>query len=145
MSEPIGLSGKCLCGAVTFTVTSASKHVGACHCGMCRKWSGGILLALEGSTDLKISGEDNLSVYKSSDWGERIFCKTCGSNLFWRSPTFGTTEVMAGAIDDPAELSFVREIFIDHKLPYLEFANATEKLTGSEFLARFGLPEDQQN
>jgi len=137
MGDDIALSGQCLCGSVSFTAKSADGHVGACHCNMCRRWSGGTTLALEEARDLVIQGEDNLGVYSSSDWGERCFCKTCGTNLFWRSETFNYTAVMAGAINETDKLSFVQEIFIDSKPAYYSFANDTNKLTEAEFLAQF--------
>jgi hypothetical protein len=39
------ITGHCLCSAVTITV--AGEHdprVGACHCRMCQRWSGGLFL-----------------------------------------------------------------------------------------------------
>lgn len=34
-------TGGCLCGAVRFSVEHVETHHHACHCGMCRRWSGG--------------------------------------------------------------------------------------------------------
>jgi len=39
--------GKCLCGSVTLEVEYASNELAACHCRMCRNWSGGPMLALD--------------------------------------------------------------------------------------------------
>ena len=139
------LDGKCLCGAVTFTVNSPNRHVGVCHCKMCRTWSGGVVFALEDATDLQISGEDSMTVYKSSDWGERCFCKVCGTSLFWRSPTFGHTAVMAGALTDTTGLEFTSQIFIDSKPDYYDFANDTKKMTEQEFLAQFAQTDSTEH
>lgn len=38
MSEGHEGKGNCLCGAVSFTAHDMAKNIGACHCGMCRKW-----------------------------------------------------------------------------------------------------------
>lgn len=38
-------SGHCLCGAVRITVTDPPQELGACHCGMCRRWTGSAFLA----------------------------------------------------------------------------------------------------
>lgn len=137
MSSQKTLSGKCLCGGVKFTVKVASANFGACHCSMCRTWSGGVVFALDEVKDLTFEGEHNLSIYKSSDWGERGFCKVCGTNLFWRSAEFGHTAVMAGAIEEQAELKFVSEIFIDSKPDFYTFADDTKKYTEAEVLAQF--------
>ncbi len=131
------LHGKCLCGGVTFTVKSETGNVGACHCSLCRTWSGGVVMALEDAEDLKIADETMLGVYKSSDWAERCFCRTCGTNLFWRSPEYGHVIVMAGAIAEQDRLQFTRQIYIDNKPAHYEFANPTANLTEAEFLAQF--------
>jgi len=76
--------GSCLCGEVSFTAKNAIQSVGACHCGMCRKWGGGPLMAVDCGTDVTFEGEKYISVYDSSEWAERGFCKKCGSHLFYR-------------------------------------------------------------
>jgi len=131
------LSGSCLCGGVKFTVVAENSQVGACHCSMCRTWSGGLVFALDEVKDLQISGEENLGLYKSSDWAARGFCKTCGTNLFWRSEQYGHTAVMAGAIEDQSALTFTSEIYIDAKPDYYAFSNDTKKLTEAEVIALF--------
>lgn len=143
MPDAQHLSGKCLCGAITFTVDSPTGTIGVCHCKMCRTWSGGLVFAIEDARDLAISGEGSLGVYKSSDWGERCFCKTCGTNLFWRSEQFGHIAVMAGSIEQEDNLTFANEIYVDHTPGYFAFANDTHKLTEAEFLAQFAPPAEK--
>ncbi len=140
MAEPHELTGKCLCGAITYSLKSPTGEVGTCHCKMCRTWSGGVVFALVDATDLTIDGEANLSVFKSSDWGERCFCGTCGTNLFWRSEQFGHLAVMAGALQEEDRLKFVSEIYVDRNPGYFAFANETHKMTEAEFLAEFTPP-----
>jgi hypothetical protein len=134
-SADINLSGKCLCGAVTFKARTKQGHVGACHCKMCRTWSGGVLFALQDAHDVEIEGEDNLGVYKSSGWGERCFCKPCGSNLFWRSESFGYLGVMAGSIVEDDKLHLVQQIYTDSNPGYYSFAEPTKNMTEAEFVA----------
>ena len=75
-------TGKCLCGAVTFTAQDVENHIHACHCRMCRAWTGGPLL---GATvgEITFTGEDHIKRYTSSEWAERGFCDQCGSTLFY--------------------------------------------------------------
>jgi hypothetical protein len=70
-------TGTCLCGAVTFTADIKPK-ISACHCGMCRKWTGGVFLTVQ-ARDVRFTGEDAIATYTSSDWAERGFCSRCGS------------------------------------------------------------------
>jgi len=43
--------GSCLCGAIRITAKNINNNVGACHCGMCRKWGGGPLMAVINKTN----------------------------------------------------------------------------------------------
>lgn len=142
MTEAVeNVSGRCLCGAVSFAAEIANRHVGVCHCSMCRRWSGGVVFALEGARSVTFSGDENLGVFASSDWGERCFCKVCGSNLVWRSPMFGHIVVMAGALDDNSGLEFTSQIYVDHKPAFYDFANKTTMETEAEFVAKFAPPD----
>ncbi len=130
-----GLSGRCLCGAVRFTATPTVMEMGVCHCGMCRRWAGGAFTAVSCGKSVLIDGEGHLGVYTSSDWGERCFCKICGSTLFWRMRDGTNTAVSAQAFDDPASFAFTEEIFIDEKPANYAFANDTKEMTGAEMFA----------
>ncbi|MET0181361.1 MAG: GFA family protein [Caulobacterales bacterium] len=131
------LSGQCLCGAVKFTAQPAAMEMGVCHCSMCRRWSGGAFTVVECDA-VKIDDEGQFGVYKSSDWGERCFCKTCGSTLMWRMQNGeGHAAISAQAFDDPGRFAFVNEIFVDEQPANYAFANKTKRMTGAEFLAAF--------
>ncbi len=129
--------GRCLCGAVTFVARIKSSEVGACHCGMCRRWSGGVMLAVEFDGDLAFASTDALGVYKSSDWGQRGFCKVCGTSLFWQMQGGGHGVVSPHALEGMAGQQLTHEIFIDEKPDYYSFAQATKKMTGAEIFAMF--------
>jgi hypothetical protein len=131
------LSGKCLCGAVRFTAAPEKREMGVCHCGMCRRWAGGVFMGVNCGSTVKVEGEENLGVYASSGWAERCFCKKCGSTLFWRMRKGGMTVVSVQAFDCPADFAFTSEIFIDEKPASYAFANETHKMTGAEVMAMF--------
>ena len=134
------MSGKCLCGAVRFSAVPESNKMDVCHCNKCRKWSGGVLFAVP-CVELQIQNEDELRTYRSSEWGERVFCKTCGSNLFWRMMDRSIQVVMIQAFDDPSVFEFATEAFIDEKPDNYAFANETKKMTGEEFMAMYAPPQ----
>ena len=76
--------GHCLCGSVKVTAKNASDHVGACHCKSCRRWGGGPFMEIDCGAEVQIDGGDNVSIFNSSDWAERGFCRNCGTHLFYR-------------------------------------------------------------
>lgn len=138
MADKIHISGKCLCGAVSFSGTIAEPHVGACHCNMCRQWSSGPFLEVNCGTDVRFEGADNIKIYSSSEWAERGFCATCGSNLFYRLKGSGETMMAAGLLDEQSGLDMALQVFTDEKPDYYAFANETREMTGAEVFAMFG-------
>ena len=138
MSNELDASGSCLCGAVRFTAAKASKHLGACHCGMSRKWGGGPLMAEDCGDEVAFEGEENVAVFDSSDWAERGFCRQCGSHLFYRLKKNGIHIIPAGLFDNQESFVFEHQIFIDHKPPYYCFENETRDMTEAEVFARYG-------
>ncbi len=136
------LSCKCLCRAISFTATANGGEFAVCHCRMCHRWSGGLHLALLSAADLAMEVEDNLAIYKSSDWGERCFGKSCRSNLFWRTQSGDHVPIMAGAINEEDQLTITSQILIDRKPTYFDFANQTTMETEADMIAKYA-PQNQ--
>ena len=88
--------------------------------------------------DVDFDGEDNVSVFDSSDWAERGFCRNCGTHLFYRLKKSGQHMIPVGLFEDSASLVFKGQVFVDEKPDYYEFANETEEFTGAEIFAMFG-------
>ena len=136
------LTGKCLCGSVRFTATVADDpHMHVCHCDMCRKWAGGVSMNVDCDA-ITFEGEDNLALYSSSDWGERGFCKICGTSLFWRMKDGSYRNMSAQAFDDPSVFKFDTEIFVDEQPANYRFANDTKRMTAAEVIAEFNSKQD---
>ena len=131
-------AGHCLCKRVSFVAHNASNVVCACHCQMCRRWGGSAFTELECGDQVTFSGDEHIRVYDSSEWADRGFCSHCGSHLFYRLKAPGHFMIPVGLFTDDAGLSFERQVFIDEKPHYYDFANTTENLTGAELFAKFG-------
>jgi len=138
LSKTHEMQGRCLCGAVSIVARTASKTVGACHCKMCRRWSGGPLFAVDCGVEASIEGEDKINVFDSSEWADRGFCSRCGTHLFYRLKQTGQLMVPAGLFDDDSRLEFEHQVFIDEKPGYYTFANKTHDMTGAEVFALYG-------
>jgi hypothetical protein len=131
------LSGSCLCGAVRFSARPEKLEMDVCHCGMCRKWSGGTFMAVP-CGEVKVVDEAALGVYPSSDWAERVFCRSCGSSLFWRlRGRGGPVAVSMQSFDDLSPFTFAEEIFIDEKPSLYAFAGERPRKTGAQVVAEF--------
>ncbi len=142
MSDRIEGKGSCLCGATSFVAKSMDRSVGACHCTMCRKWGGGPLMAVDCGTEVSFEGDDNVSVFDSSEWAERGFCRKCGTHLFYRLKDARQYIMPAGILDEQDRLVFDHQVFIDEKPSYYCFSNETENMTGAEMFAKYAPPSE---
>lgn len=129
----VSLNGGCLCGAVRFTAETDDDGIVACHCTMCRRWSGHVWAAA-GVTALRIEDERALRWYRSSGIGERGFCAECGSSLFWRGVRDGhavedDVEVSGGALDAPTGLRLSSHARVDFKGDYYAIADGVPQRT----------------
>lgn len=137
MSEVFEGKGSCLCGAVRISAKAISKHVGACHCSMCRKWGGGPLMTVDCGAEVSFEGEENISVFDSSAWAERGFCSKCGSHLFYRLKESKQHIMPVGLFDEQKTFVFDHQVFIDEKPSFYAFANETHDMTGAEVFAKY--------
>lgn len=134
-------AGRCLCGAVRFTAEISRPEHNACHCGMCRRWSGGSPFFGIRAEDVKFEGEENVGRYDSSDWAQRGFCKQCGTALFYYFKGSKWYGMSAGVFDDNDRFTLTREIFIDRKPHGYSFAGDHPKLTEEETIQKMAKPK----
>ncbi len=138
------LSGRCLCGACTFTAVESGRGGGACHCGMCRHWTGGIFLTVDCGDSVRFDDGVPLGSYKGSDWGERVFCTQCGSSLLWQTQDGANQNVSIQCFDDPSRFEIGVELFIDRKPSSYALAGTRKTLTEAEVFAMFAPQGDAQ-
>jgi len=101
-------TGRCLCGAVRFTLTAEPLAVRICWCRDCQHLAAnGTVNLLMASEAVNLSGE--LASYtKTADSGNQVrlsFCPNCGAHLFSHpstQPQF--TVVRAGNLDEPSAI-----------------------------------------
>lgn len=113
------ITGGCLCGAVRVRATLPEDAVQLCHCRQCQRWTGGGMLASVRVADLEIMGEGAIRHYRASGHGERAFCGTCGTSLYWRMQGRDVGFLPAGLLDDQTGLGVSEEIFTDCRAPWM--------------------------
>ena len=105
MSDKPFASGRCQCGAVSYTIAALPVGMGQCHCKDCQRASGTghMSLARFRREDVTIDGQTATFATKadSGNINTRHFCPTCGSRLFSEnSARPGIINVTAGSVDD---------------------------------------------
>lgn len=97
MSEPI--TGGCQCGAVRYALTEMLR-TDFCHCGMCRKATGGVFSALTAAPRTSFAWTRGQPSYASSTAAERGFCSACGTPLSFAYHASRKISVTVGSLDD---------------------------------------------
>ena len=133
-------TGRCLCGAVRYTMTTDETGLGGCSCEQCRRHTGSLLITLDGPADAVRFTAGKPAVFASSSWAERGFCRDCGSTLFYRvtaGPMAGHTCMAAGTLDSLDGLGLSREVFADGAQGAYALAGTHERLTGEETMKKY--------
>lgn len=129
--------GTCLCGAVRIVAKAKTNDICACHCKMCRRWGGGPFLSADCDSDASFDGAENISIFSSSDWAERGFCRICGTHLFYRLKQDGRYGIPVGLFNDSDRWRLTEQIFIDRKPLFFSFSERTRDLTEKEVFAEY--------
>jgi hypothetical protein len=95
-------TGRCLCGAITWSATAPSSSVHYCHCAMCRRWTGSpfATLAWYPKTAVSWSGPEPI-VFRSSPIAERAHCGRCGTPLWLSYDGQDKLALTVGSFDRP--------------------------------------------
>ena len=133
------LEGRCLCGAVRVSADHLSGEISACHCDMCRRWSGSVQMGIEASED-DVRVEGPVKVHRSSHLAERAWCDTCGSAVWFRyvsGPDTGYFELAPGLFDNAGGARLTREVYSDRCPEGYALAGTHERLTRAEYEAQY--------
>ena len=134
-----------MCGAVAFVARDVPDTFGACHCEMCRRWTGSAYLELDvPRSSITWQGAEHIQTFQSSEWAERAWCRTCGTHLYYHvtagGPHSDRLSLSLGLLDDHTGLTFETEIFIDAKPGCYAYAGQRPNtMTRAEVLASFGV------
>jgi hypothetical protein len=124
-AAPNPITGRCLCGAVTYSIDAGPVVQAVCHCTDCQRQTGNpfsVIVAVPRGS-LQADG-DTIATYvtKGDDHGldtERSFCSACGSPVFSNSAVMpDVTFVKAGSLDDASWLEPTVEAWTSSAQPW---------------------------
>ena len=129
--------GRCLCGAVRVRAALA-REISACHCEMCRRWSGGILMGIEAPV-ASVEVEGPVARYRSSGFAERAWCRDCGSALWLRNVEgegSDVYELVPGLFEEAGGARLSREVYADRCPAGYALAGDHARVTAADYAAR---------
>lgn len=136
------MHGQCLCGTVEFEVDVPERTYSICHCGMCRRWSGGPLMSVHcPAPNTEWLNDEGLTWYQGTPWAQRGFCSRCGASLFWRfaQEPEGMLIVSVDALEDAGDFTLDRHIYSDARPDRYDFADDCPRVTEAELMKELGL------
>lgn len=124
-AAPKPLTGRCLCGALTYSADAEPVVQAVCHCTDCQRQTGSPFTVFVGVPRSAFSAEgDTLASFTSTgeDHGgetERNFCSACGSPVFSISALAPElTLIKAGSLDDASWLEPSAEFWTSSAQPW---------------------------
>jgi hypothetical protein len=114
------LVGKCLCGAVEFSVADEFRYALICHCSQCRRATGAANKPFAGIERNKLaltSGQASLLRY-GDEGNHDIRCGKCGSFLYSVVRDGEYVHVALGSLVDLPTIRPSAHIFVASKAPW---------------------------
>jgi hypothetical protein len=116
------LTGGCHCGAIRYELHAQPTDAGYCHCTMCRKSAGAPVLAFARVplADFVLTN-GSPATRRSSSFGERWFCRDCGSQIAMRvDHQPDDIDFTVATLDEPDAVHPIFHIWHASHIPWFE-------------------------
>ncbi|HEY2021731.1 GFA family protein [Paraburkholderia sp.] len=115
------LAGRCLCGAVHYSVADEFLYALNCHCSNCRRATGSAFKPFAGIERDKlriVQGEDSVSIFGDERSSHDVRCKRCGSLMYSVVRDGEYVHVTLGTLTDTPSIRPTAHIFVGSKAPW---------------------------
>jgi hypothetical protein len=119
------VTGRCLCGAVTYRFAGAPQWQAYCHCESCRRNCSAPVTAFFG-VDRKAFRWTGAApaAYESSPGVRRLFCGRCGSPMAYDADRDRRNiHLYAASLDDAGAFRPTAHVFTAERLPWFDVAD----------------------
>ena len=105
------VTGGCQCGAVRYALNASPSDPHLCHCRMCQKAFGSYFAPLVGvAVESFELTRGTPAIFRSSEIGERGFCRDCGTPLTFARVNDGFIAVAIGSLDEPERVRAAQSV-----------------------------------
>ncbi|UCJ16681.1 GFA family protein [Pseudomonas sp. MM211] len=115
-------SGGCQCGALRYQFQAPLSDIAHCHCSICRRSTGGILVTwITVPLDRFTWLQGEAARFDSSPTCTRYFCARCGGHLaLFTTLSPQSMDVTIATLDHPEQAPADRHIWTQSKLSWLQ-------------------------
>jgi class 3 adenylate cyclase len=117
------ITGRCMCGDVSYEISQPAMGTELCHCRMCQRFNSAAFSAwavfpLE---SVRFTGTEP-KCYKSSPIAECGFCGNCGSSLTmrWIQQPSEILAILIPSLDHPEDFAPTRHVGTESHIPWLD-------------------------
>ena len=114
------LTGRCLCGAVTYELTAPLTGASYCHCTRCQRRSGTAASAngrIEPGSLRVTAGAELISTWSPDQGAPKSFCSRCGSAL-WAGTREEPLGVRLGTLDGDPGIRPGHHVYADYAVDW---------------------------
>jgi hypothetical protein len=117
LTNPVELTGGCLCGGVRYRIAGTPVFVAQCYCRDCQKATGTGHTTVMGVMEAQLSVAGQVAFFanqgSSGSPVRRHFCPICAGRLYTAADSSGPMRlVQVGSLDDPSAVSPTLAIFV---------------------------------
>ena len=127
------MTGRCLCGAVTWASDGPVLWAGHCHCDSCRRATSSPFTSFFGVPRDGVTWAGEMAERVTS--GGRVrrrFCAKCGSQMTYQYTGWPTeTHLYAATLDNPGDFEPKAHFHYAEKLPWVAVEDDLPKYPGS--------------
>lgn len=120
------LTGKCMCGAVEYSVEDAFEYAMNCHCSNCRRTTGSAFKPIAGIRRERfqlVKGAEAMLIYGNPDETHDVHCGICGSLVYSVVREGAYAHVPMGTLMDAPSIRPTAHIFVGSKAQWYEITD----------------------
>ena len=129
------VTGRCMCGKVSYECNEPPAFIGFCHCRMCQRANSAAVSVWAVFPQPAIRFPNTEPTYfRSSAFAERGFCSICGSPLTMRYPDEpdGILALYSATLDRPEDFPPTVHLGIESMMPWLDINDGLPRSRSEE-------------
>ncbi len=137
------LSGKCMCGGVSWSSPGPVTRRLSCHCDDCQKATSSPFTTFVGLAPDSVTWLGDINHFESSPDTHRGFCPNCGTRLYFRSAKWpGEIHVHAATLNDQGAYIPDAHVKLEDRVAWLRLSDDIPKHQSFQATPKTGLSED---